>query len=101
MTIDQIIWFSLFFIITGTIIYFADKKKGKVREIFSKPIMWILLTIILGYIVAAFFVKDDNYKKAVGLGIVALLTAFFSEVGMMVDSIFLDSLFCNGIPRCF
>ena len=101
MTIDQIIWFSLFFIITGTIIYFADKKRGKVREIFSKPIMWILLTIILGYIVAAFFVKDDNYKKAVGLGIVALLTAFFSEVGMMVAPFFLTVCFVMAFPDVF
>ena len=80
MTIDQIVWISLFFIITGVIIYFADKKKSKIREIFSKPIMWVLLTIIAGYIIAAFIVKDDNYKKAIGLGIVALLTAFFSEL---------------------
>jgi cytochrome bd-type quinol oxidase subunit 2 len=101
MTIDQIIWFSLFFIITGTIIYFADKKRGKVREIFSKPKMWILLTIILGYIVAAFFIKDDNYKKAVGLGIVALLTSFFSEIGMMVAPFFLTVCFVMAFPDVF
>jgi len=101
MTIDQIIWFSLFFVITGVIIYFADKKKSKVREIFSKPKMWILLTIILGYIVAAFFVKDDNYKKAVGLGLVALLTAFFSEIGMMVAPFFLTVCFVMAFPDIF
>ncbi len=101
MTIDQIIWISLFFIITGVIIYFADKKKSKIREIFSKPIMWVLLTIIAGYIIAAFIVKDDNYKKAVGLGIVALLTAFFSELGMMVAPFFLTVCFVMAFPDIF
>ena len=101
MTIDQIVWISLFFIITGVIIYFADKKKSKTREIFSKPIMWVLLTIIAGYIIAAFIVKDDNYKKAVGLGIVALLTAFFSELGMMVAPFFLTVCFVMAFPDIF
>ncbi len=101
MTIDQIVWISLFFIITGVIIYFADKKKSKIREIFSKPIMWVLLTIIAGYIIAAFIVKDDNYKKAVGLGIVALLTAFFSELGMMVAPFFLTVCFVMAFPDIF
>ena len=101
MTIDQIVWISLFFIITGVIIYFADKKKSKIREIFSKPIMWVLLTIIAGYIIAAFIVKDDNYKKAVGLGIVALLTAFFSEIGMMVAPFFLTVCFVMAFPDIF
>ena len=101
MPIDQIVWISLFFIITGVIIYFADKKKSKIREIFSKPIMWVLLTIIAGYIIAAFIVKDDNYKKAVGLGIVALLTAFFSEIGMMVAPFFLTVCFVMAFPDIF
>ena len=101
MTIDQIVWISLFFIITGVIIYFADKKKSKIREIFSKPIMWVLLTIIAGYIIAAFIVKDDNYKKVVGLGIVALLTAFFSELGMMVAPFFLTVCFVMAFPDIF
>ena len=101
MTIDQIIWISLFFIITGVIIYFADKKKSKIREIFSKPIMWVLLTIIAGYIIAAFIVKDDNYKKAIGLGIVALLTAFLSELGMMVAPFFLTVCFVMAFPDIF
>jgi hypothetical protein len=101
MTIDQIVWISLFFIITGVIIYFADKKKSKIREIFSKPIMWVLLTIIAGYIIAAFIVKDDNYKKAIGLGIVALLTAFFSELGMMVAPFFLTVCFVMAFPDIF
>ncbi len=101
MTIDQIVWISLFFIITGVIIYFADKKKSKIREIFSKPIMWVFLTIIAGYIIAAFIVKDDNYKKAIGLGIVALLTAFFSELGMMVAPFFLTVCFVMAFPDIF
>ena len=101
MTIDQIVWISLFFIITGVIIYFADKKKSKIREIFSKPIMWVLLTIIAGYIIAAFIVKDDNYKKAIGLGTVALLTAFFSELGMMVAPFFLTVCFVMAFPDIF
>ena len=101
MTIDQIIWISLFFVITGVIMYFADKKKSKLREIFNKPNVWIFLTIIAGYIIAAFFVKDDNYKKAVGLGIVALLTAFFSEVGMMVAPFFLTVCFVMAFPDIF
>ena len=101
MTIDQIIWISLFFVITGVIIYFADKKKSKLREIFSKPNVWIFLTIIGGYIIASFFVKDDNYKKAVGLGIVALLTAFFSELGMMVAPFFLTVCFVMAFPDIF
>ena len=101
MTIDQFVWISLFFIITGVIIYFADKKKSKIREIFSKPIMWVLLTIIAGYIIAAFIVKDDNYKKAIGLGIVALLTAFFSELGMMVAPFFLTVCFVMAFPDIF
>lgn len=101
MTIDQIIWISLFFVITGVIIYFADKKKSKLREIFNKPNVWIFLTIIAGYIIASFFVKDDNYKKAIGLGIVALLTAFFSEIGMMFAPFFLTVCFVMAFPDIF
>ena len=81
--------------------YFADKKKSKLREIFNKPNVWIFLTIIAGYIIAAFFVKDDNYKKAIGLGIVALLTAFFSELGMMVAPFFLTVCFVMAFPDIF
>jgi len=101
MTIDQIIWISLFFLITGVVIYFADKKRSKLREIFSKPTMWILLTIILGYIIASFFVKDDNYKKAVGLGIVALLTAFFAAIEMLAAPFFLTVCFVMAFPDIF
>ena len=63
--------------------------------------MWVLLTIIAGYIIAAFIVKDDNYKKAIGLGIVALLTAFFSELGMMVAPFFLTVCFVMAFPDIF
>ncbi len=58
-------------------------------------------TIIAGYIIAAFIVKDDNYKKAIGLGIVAFLTAFFSELEMMVAPFFLTVCFVMAFPDIF
>jgi len=78
-----------------------DKKRKKLIEIFSNPILWIFLTIIAGFIISAFFVKDKNYHKAIGLGIVALLTAFFAELGMMIAPFFLTVCFVMAFPSIF
>jgi len=103
MTVDQILWISLFFVITTVVLSlsFMDKKRKKLKEMFSKPVLWIFLAIILGFIVTAFFVKDKNYHKAVGLGIVALLTAFFAELGMMIAPFFLTICFVMAFPNIF
>ncbi len=103
MTLDQILWISLFFIITVVVLSmsYMDKKRKKLREMFSKPILWIFLVVILGFIIAAFFVKDKNYHKAIGLGIVALLTALFAELGMMIAPFFLTVCFVMAFPNIF
>ena len=100
MTVDQILWISLFFVIT-VVVLFMDKKRKKLKDMFSKPIIWIFLTIIIGFIISAFFVKDKNYHKAIGLGIVALLTAFFAELGMMIAPFFLTVCFVMAFPNIF
>jgi cytochrome bd-type quinol oxidase subunit 2 len=103
MTVDQILWISLFCVITIIVISmsYMDKKRKKLMEIFSKPILWIFLTIIMGFIISAFFVNDKNYHKAIGLGIVALLTAFFAELGMMITPFFLTVCFVMAFPNIF
>jgi membrane protein YdbS with pleckstrin-like domain len=78
-----------------------DKKRKKLKDMFSNPILWIFLTIIVGFIISAFFVKDKNYHKAIGLGIVALLTAFFAELGMMIAPFFLTVCFVMAFPNIF
>ena len=103
MTVDQILWISLFCVITILVISmsYEDKKRKKLKDMFSKPILWIFLTIIIGFIISAFFVKDKNYHKAIGLGIVALLTAFFTELGMMIAPFFLTVCFVMAFPNIF
>ena len=100
MTIDQILWISLFIVIT-VVVLLMHKKRKKLKAMFSKPILWIFLTIIIGFIVVAFFVEDKNYHKAIGLGIVALLTALFAELGMMVAPFFLTVCFVMAFPNIF
>jgi len=103
MTVDQILWISLFFVITVVVLSmsYMDKKRKKLKEMFSKPSLWIFLAVIVGFIITAFFVKDKNYRKAIGLGTVALLTAFFAELGMMIAPFFLTVCFVMAFPNIF
>jgi len=103
MTTNQLIWLITFMIVTiGTFFMtYMDKRHKKIVKIFSNKIVWIFLTIAILFVISSFFIKDPHYRKAIGLSIVALFTAFFAEIGMLFASFFMTLCFAMAFPRIF
>jgi len=103
MTIDQIIWLITFIIVTvGTFFMsYMDKRRKKIIKMFSNKVVWVFLIITILFIISSYFIKDPRYRKAIGLSIVALFTAFFAEIGMLFASFFMTLCFVMSFPKIF
>lgn len=103
MTIDQLIWLITFIIVTAGTFFmsYMDKRRKKIIKIFSNKIVWVFLTITILFVISSFFIKDPRYRKAIGLAVVALFTAFFAEIGMMFASFFMTMCFVMSFPKIF
>jgi len=75
-----------------------EKHKKKIVKIFSNKIVWVMLTLVILFIISSFFIKNPRYKKAIGLAVIALFTAFFAEIGLMFASFFMTLCFAMSFP---
>ena len=94
MQTNQIIWVSVLIVITAGIITisYLDPSRVQFHNVITKkhPASVILFSVVAaGFLIADFFVDDDQYHKCVGLGIIALITAMFAELGLMFAPFFL------------
>ena len=104
MQTNQIIWVIVLIAITAGIITisYLDPSRVQFHNVITKkhPASVILfLVVAVGFLVADFFVDDDQYHKCVGLGIIALITAMFAELGLMFAPFFLVICFGMAFPH--
>ena len=100
----QIIWISLLVTITAGIIIisYLDPSRVQFHKVITKkhPTSVILFSVVAaGFLIADFFVDDEQYHKCVGLGIIALTTAMFAELGLMFAPFFLVICFGMAFPH--
>jgi len=100
----QIIWISLLVTITAGIIIisYLDPSRVQFHKVITKkhPTSVILFSVVAaGFLIADFFVDDEQYHKCVGLGIIALITAMFAELGLMFAPFFLVICFGMAFPH--
>ena len=104
MQTNQIIWISVLIAITAGIITISYLEPSRVQfhNVIARkhPTSVILFSVVAaGFLVADFFVDDDQYHKCVGLGIIALITAMFAELGLMLAPFFLVICFGMAFPH--
>jgi|TARA_B100001769_G_C22020757_1_gene548485 hypothetical protein len=103
MNLNQISWFISFFIFFFISIFVTanQKRREKIFEIFNSKITWLFMIAVIGFIITAFFSKDNTYKKACILAFIALLIAFFSELHMIFAPFFLTLCMVMSFPELF
>jgi len=103
MTTDQLIWLITFIIVSIGIFFtsFMEPHISRIVKTFEHKSVWILLAISMLFVVSAFFINNSSYQKAIGLSIIALITAFFSEIGMMFAPFFMTLCFAMAFPQIF
>jgi hypothetical protein len=104
MQTKQIIWLCIFLVITVSIILISYFDPGRIQlhKVLGKkhPVSVILFSVVaLGFIIADFFIGDEQYHKCIGLGIIALITAMFAELGLMFAPFFLVICFGMTFPN--
>jgi len=104
MQTNQIIWAIVLIVITTGIIIisYLDPSRVQFHKVITKkhPASVILFSVVAaGFLIADFFVDDDQYHKCVGLGIIALITAMFAELGLMFAPFFLVICFGMAFPH--
>ena len=104
MQTNQIIWIIVLIVITAGIIIisYLDPSRVQFHKVITKkhPASVILFSVVAaGFLIADFFVDDDQYHTCVGLGIIALITAMFAELGLMFAPFFLVICFGMAFPH--
>ena len=104
MQTNQIIWVSILIAITAGIITisYLDPSRVQFHNVITKkhPASVILFSVVAaGFLIADFFVDDDQYHKCVGLGIIALITAMFANLELIFAPFFLVICFGMAFPH--
>jgi len=104
MQTNQIIWVSVLIAITAGIITisYLDPSRVQFHNVITKkhPASVILFSVVAaGFLIADFFVDDDQYHKCVGLGIIALITAMFANLELIFAPFFLVICFGMAFPH--